>query len=103
MSASNEKTLTPGEIPELPKPLKDLKNFDDLPNSAFVDIRVVAGLLGCSVGNAWLDLKKELIPAPVNLGKRKTRWNVGDLRAYLEAARKAPRNTWRIPTKGAAR
>ena len=60
----------------------DLTNFDQLPNAAFVDVHVVAGLFGCKVPTIWARLRrKELIP-PKKFGAH-TRWNVGELRAAL--------------------
>jgi predicted DNA-binding transcriptional regulator AlpA len=79
----------------------DLRNFDQLPRSANVCIDVVAGLFSKHRGSIYRDLAAGTIPKPINLGTRATRWNVGDLRDYIEAARITPRAPWRMPTKTA--
>lgn len=60
-----------------------LKYFDELPNSAYVSIEVVSGLYDKSYATIWRQVRDGLIPAPHKLGKRTTRWNVGDLRSSL--------------------
>jgi hypothetical protein len=81
--------------------LADLRNFDSLPAYGHVDVRVVSRVLHRAVGSIWRDLKskEKLIPAPVYLGKRMTRWNVGELRDHIEAARNTTRTPWRCPPK----
>ncbi len=60
-----------------------MKNsFDSLPDSAHVDVRVVAMLYGKSVTSIWRDVKEGRIPRPVKFGGA-TRWNVGVLRKNL--------------------
>lgn len=67
-----------------PKPLpKALADFDDLPDAAHVDVRVVAPLLGCSIPSVWRWSRLKKIPAPVTIGQGCTRWNVGSLRKHL--------------------
>lgn len=61
-----------------------LKNFDSLPDSAFVRQKVVEGLYGCSSATVWRNVKKLIIPAPRKLSERVTAWNVGQLRAALK-------------------
>jgi predicted DNA-binding transcriptional regulator AlpA len=65
------------------KSLHDLKNFDNLPNAAFVDVNVVAGLFGCKPPTVWLRVRKKELPAPRKFSMH-TRWNVGELRAVLQ-------------------
>ena len=60
-----------------------LANFDDLPGAAYVPVGVVGGLFGCSVATVWRRVRDGQIPAPHRLGKRSTRWRVGDLRELL--------------------
>lgn len=57
--------------------------FDDLPDAAHVDVRVVATLYGCKVPTIWARLRRNAIPAPRRFGAH-TRWNVGDLRKALK-------------------
>jgi len=63
----------------------DLYNFDDLPNSAHVDVRTVAALFGCRVPTIWARLRRKEIPEPRRFGAH-TRWNVGDLRKALKGS-----------------
>ncbi|WP_244125050.1 helix-turn-helix transcriptional regulator [Burkholderia gladioli] len=62
--------------------LKDLKRFDDLPNSAHVDVKTVAALFGCSVPTVWNRARSGELPAPRKFSAH-TRWNVGELRKRL--------------------
>lgn len=67
-----------------PSALPDsLKNFDSLPDSAYVRLPVVQGLLACSAATVWRLAKKQEIPAPEKRSERVTAWNVGKLRAAL--------------------
>lgn len=66
-----------------------LRHFDDLPDSAFVRLPVVAGLLDVSVETIWRYAKQGIIPAPEKLGPRTTAWNVGKLREALKLRRGA--------------
>ena len=61
----------------------ELKNFDDLPNSAHVRLPVVAGLYACSYSNIWRNVKAGKIPSPRKLTENTTAWNVGELRQAL--------------------
>ncbi|HRD87492.1 MAG TPA: AlpA family phage regulatory protein [Accumulibacter sp.] len=62
-----------------------LKNFDSLPDSAFVRLPVVAALKACSSATVWRMVKRGDLPAPRNLSQRITAWNVGELRKALAA------------------
>ena len=59
-----------------------LKDFDELPNAAAVDVRTVAALCACNVATVWERSKRGALPAPRKIGSS-TRWNVGELRAVL--------------------
>jgi len=59
-----------------------LAAFDKLPDSANVDIKVVAGLYGSGISTVWAKLKRGEIPKSRKFG-RSTRWQVGELRAAL--------------------
>ncbi len=59
-----------------------LIKFDELPDSAHVDVNVVAGLFGCKVPTIWSRLRKNQLPKPKKFGAH-TRWNVGQLRVAL--------------------
>lgn len=71
---------THGAIPDA------LRNFDSLPDAANVRDKTVAGLIGCSVPTVWRMAKDGRLPKPRKLSDRVTAWNVGQLRAALEAA-----------------
>ncbi len=60
-----------------------LKNFDNLPDCAFVQIPTVCGLYGCSAATIWRRVKNGAVPAPRKLTAGHTAWNVGQLRADL--------------------
>lgn len=60
-----------------------LRNFDSLPNSAYVRLPVVAALYACAPATVWRRVQAKAIPAPRKLGERVTAWNVGDLRKAL--------------------
>ena len=59
-----------------------LKDFDELPNAAAVDVRTVAALCSCNVATVWERSKRGALPAPRKIGGS-TRWNVGELRKVL--------------------
>ena len=57
-----------------------LASFDELPNAAHVDVRVVAALKGISVPSVWRWSREGKLPQPVRMTAGTTRWNVGALR-----------------------
>ncbi|MEX3896321.1 helix-turn-helix transcriptional regulator [Paraburkholderia sp. BR10954] len=59
-----------------------LRNFDALPDAAWVDVNVVAALYGCSVPTAWRRSRLGAIPRPRKF-YGSTRWHVGTLRIAL--------------------
>ena len=69
--------ITPKQIPQA------LADFDNLPDAAHVDVRVVAPLLGCSIPSVWRWARLKKIPSPVAIGEGCTRWNVGSPRTHL--------------------
>lgn len=68
-----------GTVPEA------LKNFDSLPDSANVRAPVVTALFGISAATLWRKAKDGKLPAPRRITDRVTVWNVGELRASLNA------------------
>ena len=60
-----------------------LRDFDSLPDSAFVRQPVIEGLYACSAATVWRYVKKGIIPEPEKLGPRVTAWNVGRLRRAM--------------------
>jgi len=63
-----------------------LKNFDFLPDSAYVRQPVVKGLCGCSDATIWRRVNSGLLPKPQKLGST-TVWNVGELRTILNGGK----------------
>ncbi|WP_299066991.1 transcriptional regulator [Accumulibacter sp.] len=62
-----------------------LAEFDSLPDSALVDARTIAGLMGCSINTIWRRSKAKKLPAPVRVSEAQTRWRVGDVRKALNS------------------
>lgn len=62
-----------------------LKNFDQLPDAANVRQPVVQALYACSAASVWRGVHAGRIPKPRKLSPRTTCWNVGELRASLNA------------------
>ena len=60
----------------------DVQLFDSLPDSALVPSSVVTRVLGISRSGLWLGVKEGRIPAPVKLGDRTTRFQVGKIREF---------------------
>ena len=58
----------------LPDPLR---NFNGLPDQAFVRLPVVLMLLGVSRSTVWRLCKSGALPAPKKLGNRIAVWQVG--------------------------
>ena len=63
-----------------------LQNFDELPATAFVSLFVVCALFSCSPATVWRRVRDGLLVQPHRIGKRTTRWNVGELREMLAKA-----------------
>lgn len=60
-----------------------LTAFDALPDSAMVDVKTVAGVLGRSPSSIWRDARCGRLPRPFRIGPACTRWNVGAIRRHL--------------------
>lgn len=60
-----------------------LRNFDALPDSAYVRLPVVCALYQVSPATVWRWSKKFSMPAPRRLGEGVSAWNVGELRKAL--------------------
>lgn len=57
--------------------------FDSYPNSALIDVRVIANLYGCSPNTIWRWAAAGVIPKPIKVSSQQTRWRVGDVRQAL--------------------
>lgn len=65
--------------------LASLQHFDVLPNSAHVREPVARAVSGASHATIWRWVKVGKFPAPRKLSERINAWNVGELRAWLNA------------------
>jgi predicted DNA-binding transcriptional regulator AlpA len=63
---------------------KAVSGFDKHPDSAQVDVEVVAALASISRATVYRYSKAGILPAPRKFGGS-SRWNVGELRAALKA------------------
>ncbi len=61
-----------------------VRNFDEMPNSARIDVTAVSILTGRSKASVWRDVKAKRLPKPVRTGLRCTRWIVGEIREVLQ-------------------
>jgi predicted DNA-binding transcriptional regulator AlpA len=59
-----------------------IKVFDDLPPSALLSAREIAGIVGISEKTVWRWVGSRL-PVPQRISARCTRWRVGDVRNAL--------------------
>jgi predicted DNA-binding transcriptional regulator AlpA len=64
---------------------QSLNQFDALPDSAHVQARTVAALVGVSEATVWRMVKRGTLPTPKKFSERATRWNVGELRRAMAA------------------
>lgn len=64
-----------------------LKQFDELPGSAFIRLPTVLGLKGCSRVTLWRQVKDGTFPAPHKVGARMVAWRVSEVRAALGVAK----------------
>lgn len=64
-----------------------LRDFDLLPSSAYIDIKVLKALRSCSAATIWRGVNTGRIPKPYKLSSRCTRWSVGELRQSLATAK----------------
>lgn len=60
-----------------------LRNFDALPDSAYVRLPIVVALFACGRTTVWRRVKNSTLPAPRRLSESVTAWNVGQLRKAL--------------------
>lgn len=60
-----------------------LRDFDHLPDSAEVPVRVVAARFSVHPMTVWKWVKAGKLPQPVRRGPQTVRWNVGLLRQHL--------------------
>jgi predicted DNA-binding transcriptional regulator AlpA len=64
-----------------------LKQFDILPETAFVDLKLICALCDRSPSSIQRDVRAGRLAPPIKLGpgtKSSVRWRVGDIRRFLE-------------------
>lgn len=86
--ASSRKAFSPDAVSTPPAPVAvaipdALRNFDALPDSAYVRLPVTSALFQISPATTWRWSKNGRIPAPRRLSEGVTAWNVGELRKAL--------------------
>lgn len=64
-------------------PISQPHDFDELPDSAHVDDKTLAVVLGVSPNTVWRRARAGALPAPIRFSSRCTRWNVGAIRQAL--------------------
>ena len=92
--------------PQPPKRNPNVSHFDTLPNAALISIKALAAVNGQGVSTLWRHCKEDPeFPRPIRLSAGCTRFNVGEIRAYLEkkaAASGTPRHRARPTGEGGA-
>lgn len=67
-----------------PKAKPDVSHFDKLPDAAMVAIKALAAVMGQGISTTWRNCQLDPdYPKPIRLSPGCTRFNVGDIRAYL--------------------
>ena len=61
-----------------------VRNFDNLPDDALLDVRDVGILASRSRASIWRDTRDGRLPKPISIGAQAKRWRVADVRAYLK-------------------
>jgi len=64
-------------------------DFDKKPDSALVDVKMVAALLDVHPNSVWRLSRSGKLPAPVKVAEQTTRWRVGDLRKSIASLKSA--------------
>lgn len=62
-----------------------LRDFDQLPDSAYIRLPVLTRLYGVSAATIWRGVKNGTIPKPNKISERCTAWSVKLVRAALAA------------------
>ena len=78
--------------PKPPRP--NVSHFDTLPNAALISIKALAAVNGQGVSTLWRHCKEDPeFPRPIRLSAGCTRFNVGEIRAYLAKKASASKPT----------
>ena len=62
---------------------KRLEQFDVLPDTAFVDNKLVCAICDRSPSSIQRDVKAGRLAPPIKIGPNAIRWRVGDVRNFL--------------------
>lgn len=60
-----------------------IRNFDDLPNCAYIRLPMLMSLFSVSKASIWRWVKNGTIPKPTKLATRTSAWQVGEIRNLL--------------------
>jgi predicted DNA-binding transcriptional regulator AlpA len=63
---------------------KRLELFDALPETAFVDNKLVCAVCDRSPSSIQRDVRSGRLAPPIKIGPNAVRWRVGDVRRFLE-------------------
>jgi predicted DNA-binding transcriptional regulator AlpA len=66
---------------------KTLKLFDLLPDTAFIDLKVVSVICDRSPSSIQRDVKEGRLASPIKIGPNAVRWRVGDVRRFLKGVK----------------
>ena len=61
-----------------------ISTFDDMPDSALVDVNEINALVGRSRASIWRDVAEGRLAPPIKIGPNASRWRVGDVRRFME-------------------
>ncbi|TSA09629.1 MAG: AlpA family phage regulatory protein [Comamonadaceae bacterium] len=74
---------------EISKAVSAASTFDSLPASGYIrQAQLIPGIVPFSSATLWRKCKAGHFPKPVKLSERVTAWNVGSVRAFLDAQAK---------------
>ncbi len=76
--------LTPKSSKADERLTKKLEQFDALPDTAFVDNKLVCALCDRSPSSVQRDVKAGRLAPPIKIGPNAVRFRVGDVRRFLE-------------------
>ena len=68
--------------------IERITTFDDMPDSALLNVRELVALGVGSPATIWRDVQSKRLASPIKIGPNRTRWRVGDVRRFLEGSGK---------------
>jgi predicted DNA-binding transcriptional regulator AlpA len=88
VGTKNTSTPRPSKADE--RLTKKLEQFDVLPETAFVDNKLVCAVCDRSPSSIQRDVKAGRLAPPIKIGPNAVRWRVGDVRHFLEGTETVP-------------